>query len=441
MVSRIEHDVVVDVDSIFDRDEFIVGCTDLDFAGVPFVSVADQDKVVAFGLVDSVDRDLERFIDLFDEDPHLGGHPSANGLRGLHDLDERSVLFNVRTPPVARFGILVDFDDSTEQFVFCGVDTDLYRHAFADEADARLIDLCLDLHPSWIGEQKDGLLFADQRTGFDDEVTATATGAFVGVDDLSIGWGFDRTRLDLVLDFIELGFFFDQGVSVRFEFGSGRFDIGIVLDEHFGSGQFVENLQSGLGRFERAFCVLDGELLGFDLQRLQGTFCGEPFGAFKGEVCFAERLLSHRDFADDLLAFGEEGAVEVFLASDDRLVDGGFGTDHSRFGRTNDDALVLGLLFEGRGIELAEGFPFFDQGAFGDHREDWGTATATAFDFAFDFVVARGFDFALFQDDMVKGTFGDRMEHRFRGALEVATWPVHRPVVATSGESRDRQKR
>ena len=285
------------------------------------------------------------------------------------------------------------------------------------------------------------MLFADQRAGFDDEVTATATGALVGVDDLSVGWGFDRTRLDLVLDFFELGFFFDQCVSVRFEFSSGRFDVGIVLDEHFGSGQFVEYLQSGLGRFEGAFRVLDRELLGFDLKRFEGSFCGEPFGAFKGEVGFAERLLSHRDFADDLLSLGEECAVEVFLASDDRLVDGGFGTDHSRFCGTNDDALVLGLLFEGRGIELAEGFPFFDQGAFGDHREDWGTATATAFDFAFDFVVARRFDFALLQDDMVKGSFGDRVEHRFRGAFEVATWPVHSPVVSTSGESRDRQKR
>ncbi|MFM9063834.1 MAG: hypothetical protein ACKOOI_12490, partial [Pirellula sp.] len=101
----------------------------------------------------------------------------------------------------------------------------------------------------------------------------------------------------------------------------------------------------------------------------QGAFGGESFGTFEREFGFAEGLLSDSDFADDFLTFGEERAVEVFLSSDDRFVDGGIGADDGGFCGANDDALVLGFLLEGRGVELAKGVPFFDHGSFGDDRE------------------------------------------------------------------------
>ena len=89
---------------------------------------------------------------------------------------------------------------------------------------------------------------------------------------------------------------------------------------------------------------------------------------------------------------------------------------------------------------MTKGFPFFNQGSFGDDREDRRSATAAAFDLAFDLVVAARFDFTLFQDDMVKGPLGDLMQHRLRGAFKIASRSVHRPIVSTPTEPGDGQQ-
>ncbi len=110
VVARIEDNIVVGRDSFFDGDELVVGCTDLDFASVPLVVIADENKVMAFRFVDGVDGDLDRFVDLFDEDSHFGGHTGTDGFWWINNLDVGGILFDVRAPPVARFCILVDFD-------------------------------------------------------------------------------------------------------------------------------------------------------------------------------------------------------------------------------------------------------------------------------------------------------------------------------------------
>ena len=97
------------------------------------------------------------------------------------------------------------------------------------------------MHAAWVRKQEDRLLFAYKSTRFDDELTATAPRALVCIDDLSIGGSFDRAGLGLVLDLFEFCFFFDECVFIRFELRFGRFDIGIVLNKHFGFGQFVEH--------------------------------------------------------------------------------------------------------------------------------------------------------------------------------------------------------
>ena len=89
---------------------------------------------------------------------------------------------------------------------------------------------------------------------------------------------------------------------------------------------------------------------------------------------------------------------------------------------------------------MAKGFPFLDQRPFGDDRKNWGAAASAAFDFAFDFVVAARFDFALLQNDMVKGPLGNLMEHRLRGAFQIASWTVHRPIISPPTEPGDSQK-
>ena len=91
---------------------------------------------MAFRFVDSVHGDLNRTIDLFDEDTDFGSHTGSDGFRWFNDLDESRVFFDVGSPPVARLGVLVDFDHTSEQFVFSGIDPDFNRHSFADEADA-----------------------------------------------------------------------------------------------------------------------------------------------------------------------------------------------------------------------------------------------------------------------------------------------------------------
>ena len=287
MVSRVEHDVVVGLDTLFDGHEFIVGRTDFDFSGVPFFAVANKDKVMPFGFVDGVHRDLYRFVDLLDEDSYLSGHPGTDRLGWLDDLNEGRVFLDVRTPPIARLGVLVDFDHTTEQFVFGGVDADFHRHAFANQTDPRFVDFRFDLHACGIREQKNGLLLADQRSGLDDEVATTSTGTFVRIDNLAVGRSDDRASFRLSLDFLELVLFFPEGVFIRFEFGSCRFDIGIELDEHFRFGQFIENLQTAQGRFEVALCVFDGELFGFDLKGFKSPFGRKPLGAFEREFGFA----------------------------------------------------------------------------------------------------------------------------------------------------------
>ena len=151
-------------------------------------------------------------------------------------------------------------------------------------------------------------------------------------------------------------------------------------------------------------------------------------------------MLGDGDLADDRIPLGQKGPFEVLSASDHRFVDGSLGADDRRFGRADNNPLVFRVLIEGRGIELTEGFPFFDQGPFGDDRKNWGSAASAAFDFAFDFVVAARFDFTLFQNDMVKGPLGDLMQHRLRGAFEIASRSVHRPIVSTPTEPGDGQK-
>ena len=287
MVPRVEHDVVVRLDPLFDGHKLIVGRTDFDFSGVPFFAFADQDKVMPFGFVHSMHGDLERFVDLFDEDSYFSGHPGTDRLGWLDDLNEGCVFFNVRTPPIAGLGVLVDFDHPSEQFVFGGVDANFHRHAFANQADPRFVDFRFDLHTRWVWEQKNGLLLADQRSGLDDEVATTSTRAFVRIDNLAIGRSEDGASFRLGLDFLELVLFFPEGVFIRLEFGSRRFDIGIELDEHFRFGQFIEDLQAAQGRFEVALCIFDGELFSFDLKGFKGPFGRKPLGAFEREFGFA----------------------------------------------------------------------------------------------------------------------------------------------------------
>ncbi len=110
VVTRIEDNIVVGRDSFFDGDEFVVCCTDFDFASVPLVVIADENKVMAFRFVDGMDGDLDRFVDLFDEDSHFGGHAGTDGFWWINNLDVGGVFFDVRAPPVARFSVLVDFD-------------------------------------------------------------------------------------------------------------------------------------------------------------------------------------------------------------------------------------------------------------------------------------------------------------------------------------------
>ena len=86
---------------------------------------------------------------------------------------------------------------------------------------------------------------------------------------------------------------------------------------------------------------------------------------------------------------------------------------------------------------MAEGFTFFDQGSFGDDRQDWSAAPTAAFDFAFDFVVAARLDFPLFEDDVVEGSFGDVMEHWFLGTFVIHTFLVLVPPIATGGQTGD----
>ena len=234
---------------------------------------------------------------MFDEDTDFGGHAGTDRLWGIDDLNVGSVFLNVRAPPVTWFGVFVNFEDTSEEFIFDGVYSDLDRHSFSDKADSRFVDFGFDLHPGWVREQEDRLLFADECTWFDDEFATAASGAFVRVDDLAVGRGFDRTRFDLGIDFFEFVLFFDEGVFVRFEFCAGGFDISVVLDQHLCFGQFIENAQSALSRLKGAFCVLDRELFRFDLKWFESSFSGESFGALEGEFGFAKGLLSDGDFA------------------------------------------------------------------------------------------------------------------------------------------------
>ncbi len=150
--------------------------------------------------------------------------------------------------------------------------------------------------------------------------------------------------------------------------------------------------------------------------------------------------MSDGDFAQDCLTFGKEGAFEIFLASDDRFVDGCFGADDGGFSGANDDALVLRFLFQGRGVELTKGFPFFHECSFCDDRQDRGTAAAASFDFAFHFVVAARFDLALFQDDVIEGAFGDLVQHWFFRTLVIHTFLVLVPPITAGGEARESEQ-
>ena len=285
------------------------------------------------------------------------------------------------------------------------------------------------------------MLLTHQSPSLDDEISTTSTTRLVGVHDLTVRRCLDRACLDLGLNLFQLVLLFDQRVLVRFELGLRRFDIGVELHQHLRLGQLIENLQSPLSRLEIALRVFDRELLGFNLQRLESAFGGEPLRTFERQFCFSKRLLSHSDLADDGLALGQERPLEILLASDHRFVDGRFTADHGRLRAADDDPLILCFLLKSRGIQLAKLIPLFHQSPLRDHAQDRRPATTATFDFALHFIVAAALDLTLLQHNVIEWPLGYHVKQRFRSrSSRPGTPPRTPPPVPSTHRSREPQK-
>ena len=135
--------------------------------------------------------------------------------------------------------ILIDFDDLAEKFI-CGCpDVYLHGHSVANQRDPGLIDLRLDLHACRVWQQEYGFLLLNENSRRNHKIVTAAAALLVRVDNLAICGSQDRACLNLRLNLRKLFFFFDKRALVRLQFGSGRFNIAIELNQHFFFRQLI----------------------------------------------------------------------------------------------------------------------------------------------------------------------------------------------------------
>ena len=92
--------------------------------------------MVLFSLINGMDWDLNRIRNLFYINSNLGRHTGTDFLGWLDDLHNYSVLFDVRSEKVSRFGILIYFNDPSEKFIIHCADGDFHRHPISYQGDA-----------------------------------------------------------------------------------------------------------------------------------------------------------------------------------------------------------------------------------------------------------------------------------------------------------------
>ena len=95
MITEIQDNHVVFLQTIANTGHFVIGRVHLHLCRGEFIrTLHDQAVHVGTMLIQTLDWDLQRFIDLFDKNLHLGSHPRPNIFWWVDDFDNGGIFFD-----------------------------------------------------------------------------------------------------------------------------------------------------------------------------------------------------------------------------------------------------------------------------------------------------------------------------------------------------------